>query len=621
MRRRRPRLQVTTFPFLAVLLCTLGVLIMLLLILDQRSRALARQKAEHDAAEARRAVEDRRHAEAERFATEVRRRVQALQARSAEAQGEAQAIRERAANAAARLEAMQSEIARVENWLREDDVRVANAAQANHATRQEAQRLAQQRRSAEDELIRLRGQVAFLEEAVKRLQEASQLRQPLYSLVPYRGKQGTRRQPIYVECVRERIVFQPDGRVLTLRDLASADTLQAEVKQRTVDVASDAQRKPYVLFLIRPSGISLYYAVVRLLRKSDIDIGYEFIEEDWVFDFTSANTTAAAAPMPLSPPTPGTSGGPKPVQLGSSQPPERPEPTGLPATGARIGPPLAGARSGEPSPIPGGGRLSTSGSASPTEPRNGRPGIPETGAVASAGAAPTTGSGGGGGSGGASNSPPVSPSGPSGPISPVTSPSGPSGGAGEITGAGPATRPPASGKPTLLPPDPTQPPGGAGSGTPAQGGTVAARSEAPPVEQRPERSEEPGPRRPRPVRSGMASLGGGDSQPRNNRPTPLGAAANEWIILIECSATRVTLDASEPLTLDPAQWDRDGPELLRTLQALLARKLAKFPDTRAQLKFQIHPDGLRTYYQVARTLEPLGLRATWEYLPAAVKPR
>ena len=56
MRRPRSRLTVSTFPFLAVLLCAMGALILLLLVFDRRAkeaakaRAEARAQAEHDSA-------------------------------------------------------------------------------------------------------------------------------------------------------------------------------------------------------------------------------------------------------------------------------------------------------------------------------------------------------------------------------------------------------------------------------------------------------------------------------------------------------------------------------------------------------------------------------------------
>ena len=45
MRRRRHVLQVSTFPFLAVLLCTMGSLILILLVIDRRAKLAASAEA------------------------------------------------------------------------------------------------------------------------------------------------------------------------------------------------------------------------------------------------------------------------------------------------------------------------------------------------------------------------------------------------------------------------------------------------------------------------------------------------------------------------------------------------------------------------------------------------
>src|SRR5262249_20461379 len=49
MRRRRHKLEGSTFPFLAVLLCAMGSLILMLLVLDRRAKAAARERAQRAA--------------------------------------------------------------------------------------------------------------------------------------------------------------------------------------------------------------------------------------------------------------------------------------------------------------------------------------------------------------------------------------------------------------------------------------------------------------------------------------------------------------------------------------------------------------------------------------------
>src|SRR5438094_6279165 len=72
MRRRRHKLEVSTFPFLAVLLCAMGSMILLLLVIDRRAKAVARAKAWQAAARLSR--EDSRKAAARRAEWERRRR-------------------------------------------------------------------------------------------------------------------------------------------------------------------------------------------------------------------------------------------------------------------------------------------------------------------------------------------------------------------------------------------------------------------------------------------------------------------------------------------------------------------------------------------------------------------
>src|SRR4051812_23764595 len=80
MRRRRHQLQVSTFPFLAVLLCTMGSLILVLLVIDRRAKAAARVRA---LTAAHKVVEEEEHVAAVRRAEWERRRA-ALHASLAE---------------------------------------------------------------------------------------------------------------------------------------------------------------------------------------------------------------------------------------------------------------------------------------------------------------------------------------------------------------------------------------------------------------------------------------------------------------------------------------------------------------------------------------------------------
>src|SRR5438132_1100199 len=74
MRRRRRHLEVSTFPFLAVLLCTMGSLILLLLVLDRRAKIVALHKVRQDAEQQRARTADDERLAAEHRAEYERRR-------------------------------------------------------------------------------------------------------------------------------------------------------------------------------------------------------------------------------------------------------------------------------------------------------------------------------------------------------------------------------------------------------------------------------------------------------------------------------------------------------------------------------------------------------------------
>src|SRR4051794_9232157 len=106
--RSRRSLKPDTFPFLAVLLCAMGSLILLLLIIDRQARVVARAKAMQAAArvsEAQKQLLADRQAEWERR----RRELHALLAREQEdLQGKVEAAGGRAAASGKELEAEQA---------------------------------------------------------------------------------------------------------------------------------------------------------------------------------------------------------------------------------------------------------------------------------------------------------------------------------------------------------------------------------------------------------------------------------------------------------------------------------------------------------------------------------
>ena len=123
MRPRRQILQVSTFPFLAVLLCAMGSLILLLLVIDRRAKTVARFKAlqaitktseaDREAAAARRIEWERRK---EKLHAELLKQDDAIQIQLRD-------IRDKSRSSVLEIEAKQKEVTavrtRVDNANRE----------------------------------------------------------------------------------------------------------------------------------------------------------------------------------------------------------------------------------------------------------------------------------------------------------------------------------------------------------------------------------------------------------------------------------------------------------------------------------------------------------------------
>ena len=156
------------------------------------------------------------------------------------------------------------------------------------------------RESARKEALRIECTAARTGNRPGRVEGARKREAHTYSLLPYRGKRGDGRRPIYVECTVNGIMFHPDRK--TLSRIATAGEIRNEVetrvkRQRESVVAQGGQPdvRPYLLMLVRPDGIAAYYMTAAALQGKEIDFGYEFVDADWVLDFPEGDDGAADA--------------------------------------------------------------------------------------------------------------------------------------------------------------------------------------------------------------------------------------------------------------------------------------------------------------------------------------
>lgn len=267
-RRKRPDdPAVSLFPFLTVLICTIGMLIVLLVIsvraVGSKSQQLAAEAAEKQRAELAQMQGD-------------------LELHELRADGW-QEIRGK------RVE--QIRVAREERGYLEEALRELNdEARELAAQLQQLTSDSQAPAGPEETEARLRE----LREQLN-AERSQQLETPpgdsaavMYNLVPFSGPGGTSRRPIYVECSNQKLVLQPWGIELQLSDFAvpgepgnPLDAALTTVKEywRKYDLAGD-QGTPYPLLVVRPSGAQAYALARRAMTSWVDEFGYELIPEN-----------------------------------------------------------------------------------------------------------------------------------------------------------------------------------------------------------------------------------------------------------------------------------------------------------------------------------------------------
>lgn len=201
-RFRKPAITLSLFPFLAVLVCTMGALIVLLVIVIHKARVEGIASEEESVAEQQARAEELAELSIQKEDTEWRR---------SELEKQRAALQQQASDQRLQLSHLEDHIRRLEErW---------KAARAQVTA---LQRLADAKSSsAEDTDSKVRELEAIVAQRRAELDEAEREaagRERAYAIIPYDGPNGTKRRPIYIECTDQGIVLQPEGIVLSPAD-------------------------------------------------------------------------------------------------------------------------------------------------------------------------------------------------------------------------------------------------------------------------------------------------------------------------------------------------------------------------------------------------------------------
>ena len=271
MRRSRTRegIAISLFPFLAVLLCTMGALLVLLVLfghsIGQQDESVAIEQAMQMEAELQGRVDN------------LSWRLEQLKGMRSKTNDELETLRLQLAGIEDNSRSLAAELKDLQK-VRES--LLAKKAVAVTTT---------------DELRQLEAELASARESLDEARQERDSNPPAYAVIPYEGSSGTHRRPLFIECSLDGVFLQPEGIRLNPEDfegpagpgnpLASGLRAAREYLARQSVSADDPGLRPYPLLLVRPSGVMAYYAARDAIASWGSDFGYQLIEEDWRLAF------------------------------------------------------------------------------------------------------------------------------------------------------------------------------------------------------------------------------------------------------------------------------------------------------------------------------------------------
>jgi hypothetical protein len=292
MRRRRKKrnhLSVSLFPFLAVLICTLGVLIVMLVMAVKSADLQAEKTQADDIQEKQSRIDDLQNAVD--FRTVQMEGIEMSRPEIVSRLNESRSNRSYLENEIRKLKQKFQRLAEELIELDQDpEVSLAGVSEYSEE-------------NANAEIQKLEQEIESATSSLKTKRElADQIGEAKYVIVPHKGGGGTFRRPIFLECTRSGITLQPSGIVLETGEFApplepgnmldSALLAIREYWQR-YDLAGE-NGSPYPLIVVRPDGAETFVLARRAMTSWDDEFGYELVESDKSLDFGTKDPQLAA---------------------------------------------------------------------------------------------------------------------------------------------------------------------------------------------------------------------------------------------------------------------------------------------------------------------------------------
>lgn len=276
---------ISLFPFIGILLCTMGALLVVLVAVSRSARDSAEQQVQSK----RRAAPAVDEAHKKRM-DYVKQYVTKLNSVRSEAE-------KRLRDEHSHLSNVEDHIRRLQDRMRELQVaadEMAALEKEHYDDREQAGR----------ETARLNELIDDARKSIADLQQANANEKASYAVVPYEGPNGTFRRPIYIECLENEIVLQPEGVKISSADLhppygpgnplASAlRTSRDHLVRLHPGEGKSRDTEPYPLLLVRSQGLIMFDRARQAIDAGDFDLGFELVEDDWKLKFPLPNPQLA----------------------------------------------------------------------------------------------------------------------------------------------------------------------------------------------------------------------------------------------------------------------------------------------------------------------------------------
>jgi TolA-binding protein len=279
------------FPFVAVLLCTMGSLLVLMVAVSRTSHDSAKELAEAA------------HAEAVKTAPVDEK----LLAQLAAMRKGLAALEKQKALASQHLEMDQKQLSHLEDHMRRLQVELESLRTAAAEMNSMETARFDSREQAENELKRLQ---SLSDERAKAIAELKKEKnsQKAYAIIPFQTPGATVRPPVYFECRRDGIYLLPEEVRFTIQDfsgprgagspVAAAFRAAREHHVNQVKAANPAaEAEPYALVVIRPDGLVASKFLLKALDEAGIAFGYEIVESDASITYPPADPALLVAEL------------------------------------------------------------------------------------------------------------------------------------------------------------------------------------------------------------------------------------------------------------------------------------------------------------------------------------